>query len=155
MWPGDLAIVTSQSPISWRKLVYQVARMPQKENGYDFNSWSHLGEPEATTDNVRAYLLKANEHVVGYLAAHDTDQHHRWDPAGHSRSDGEDDTLRPRIILIWVADVYRRQGIGATLVQALADDFGGKPADVSWSTPISESGQRLARRFSSGSIWVS
>lgn len=77
MWLGDLAIVTSQSPIAWRKLVYQVARMPQKENQYDFNSWSHLDEPEVTPDNVRAYLLKANECVIGYLTAHDTDQHRR------------------------------------------------------------------------------
>ncbi|MGP8304521.1 hypothetical protein ACTPOK_42925 [Streptomyces inhibens] len=31
-WWGNLAVVTTQSPIAWRKLAYRVARMPQKEN---------------------------------------------------------------------------------------------------------------------------
>ncbi|WP_369271124.1 GNAT family N-acetyltransferase [Streptomyces sp. R11] len=154
-WWGDLAVVTSQSPIVWRRLAYQVGRIPQKENGYDFNSWSHLGEPESTPDNVRAYLLKANGYVIGYLNAHDTSQHRRWDLIDGSRYGNEDDTLRPRIGLVWVADVYRRQGIGAKLVQNLADDFGCQVADVSWSTPISDAGQRLARRLSPEGIWVS
>ncbi|WP_443074518.1 GNAT family N-acetyltransferase [Streptomyces sp. NBC_01455] len=129
--------------------------MPQREDSYDFPSWSHLGEPEATTDNYRAYLLKADECVIGYVAAHDTNEHRRWDLNDESPHGDEDDTLRPRIILIWVADVYRHRGIGATLVGALATDFGCKVADVSWSTPVSAAGQRLARRLSPDGIWVS
>lgn len=155
MWLGQLAVVTTQSPISWRMLAYQMARMPQKENHYDFRSWSHLGEPEVTPDNMRAYLLKANGYVIGYLAAHDTSKHRSWDLVDGSRSGDQDDTLRPRIILIWVADAYRRQGVGAALVQALADDFGCQIADVSWSTPISNAGRPLARRVSPEGIWVS
>jgi GNAT superfamily N-acetyltransferase len=156
MWLSSVAVVTSQSPIAWRKLVYQVARMPQKENHYDFNSWSHLDEPEETPDNVRAYLLKSNDYVIGYLAANDASQHGHWDLIqGSPPSDEDDTTLRPRIILIWVADVYRHQGVGAALVQALADDFGCHVADVSWSTPISDAGQRLARRLSPDGIWFS
>ncbi|MFF7702879.1 GNAT family N-acetyltransferase [Streptomyces lydicus] len=154
-WWSDLAVVTTQSPIAWRKLAYQVARMPQKENHYDFRSWSHLDEPEVTTDNMRAYLLKANGYVIGYLAAHDTSEHRSWDLIDGSRYGDEDDALRPRIILIWVADTYRRKGVGATLVQALADDFGCQVADVSWSSPVSDAGRRLARRVSPEGIWVS
>ncbi|QKV95931.1 GNAT family N-acetyltransferase [Streptomyces sp. NA02950] len=154
-WWGDLAIVTTQSPISWRKLAHQVARMPQREYNYDFPSWSHLGEPEATTDNYRAYLLKVDECIIGYVAAHDTNEHRRWDLIDGSTCRDADATLRPRIILIWVADSYRHRGIGATLVQALATDFGCKVADVSWSTPVSAAGQRLARRLSPDGIWVS
>ncbi|MFJ2777256.1 GNAT family N-acetyltransferase [Kitasatospora sp. NPDC087315] len=123
-WWADLAVVTTESPIAWRKLTHQVGRMPQKENHYDFNSWSDLAEPRKTPDKVRAYLLKANEHVIGYLAARDTSQHIRWDLTDRSGYGDEDDTLRPLIDLIWVADSYRRQGVGAKLVQALADDFG-------------------------------
>ncbi|MBF9069197.1 GNAT family N-acetyltransferase [Streptacidiphilus fuscans] len=68
----------------------------------------------------------------------------------------KDATLRPRIMLIWVADSYRRHGVGATLVQALADDFGCRIADVSWSNPISGGGRRrLARRVSPEGVWVS
>ncbi|MEU1099526.1 GNAT family N-acetyltransferase [Streptomyces tibetensis] len=154
-WHGDLALVTSQSPISWRRLASRVGRIPQREEQYDFNSWTHLGEPEATSDNLRAYLLKADGHVIGYLAANDTSEHVSWDLIEGSPYGDKDATLRPRIILIWVADVYRRQGVGVLLVQALADEFGCKVADVSWSTPVSDAGRRLARRVSPRAIWLS
>ncbi|MGW8359242.1 GNAT family N-acetyltransferase [Streptomyces wedmorensis] len=154
-WLGDLAVVTTQSPIAWRRLVSKVARLPQRENHYDFSSWSHLGEPEETEDNVRAYLVKANGYVIGYLAARDTNDHRSWDLVDGSRYGDVDETMRPRIDLVWVADVYRRQGVGATLVQALADDFGSPVAEVSWSTPISRSGRQLARRLSPDGVWVS
>lgn len=154
-WLGDLVVVTTQSAIVWRRLVYKVAKMPQRENHYDFRSWSHLGEPEETEDNVQAYLLQANGYVIGYLATHDTDHHRPWDLVDESEFGKADDTLRPRIDLVWVADAYRRQGVGATLVQTLADDFGSPISEVSWSTPISRSGRQLARRLSPDGIWVS
>ncbi|MFE2049704.1 GNAT family N-acetyltransferase [Streptomyces sp. NPDC059459] len=155
-WWGDLAVVTTQSPITWRKLAYQVARMPQRENHYDFRSWSHVDEPEVTADNMRAYLLKANGYVIGYLAAHDTNEHRRWNLLIEGAQYGDlDDTPRPRINLIWVADAYRRRGVGGTLVRTLADDFACEVADVSWSTPVSDAGRRLARRLSPQGIWVS
>ncbi|MFE3038352.1 GNAT family N-acetyltransferase [Streptomyces canus] len=155
MWLRDLAVVTTESPVAWRKPVYKVARWPQVENHYDFRSWSHLDEPEVTPDNVRAYLLRANNGVIGYLAAHDANEHRHWDLADGSRSEGEDTTLRPRINLIWVAGTYRHQGVGGTLVRALADDFGCRITDVSWSTPVSDAGRRLARRLSPEGVWVS
>ncbi|CAM5469320.1 ESCO1/2 family N-acetyltransferase [Streptomyces viridifaciens] len=154
-WWGDLAVVTTESPIAWRKLTYQVGRMPQRENGYDANSWSHLREPEQTPDNVRAYLLHANGYVIGYLATHDVRRHHFWDLLDESENGDQDDTLRPCIDLIWVADSHRRKGVGATLVQALANDSGCEITDVSWSTPVSNAGLRLARRISPGGIWIS
>ncbi|GJF31738.1 hypothetical protein KNE206_44380 [Kitasatospora sp. NE20-6] len=152
-WWADLAVVTTESPIAWRKLTHQVGQMPQRENHYDFNSWSDLAEPRKSPENVRAYLLKANEYVIGYLAARDTNQHRPWDLDGSEFGD-EDGTLRPLIDLIWVADSYRRQGVGANLVQALADDFGCRVTDVSWSWPVSAAGRRLARRVSPGGIWI-
>nr|WP_157554193.1 GNAT family N-acetyltransferase [Herbidospora sakaeratensis] len=153
-WPGDLAVVTTESPIAWRKLTYQVARMPRTENGYDFNSWTYLGEPEQTSDNVRAYLLKANGYVIGYLAAHDDSNHRRWDLIEESDYGDRDDTLRPSIDLIWVADSYRGKGVGASLVQAVVDRFGCQVADASWSTPVSDAGRRLARRVSPEGVWI-
>ncbi|MFH9426794.1 GNAT family N-acetyltransferase [Streptomyces sp. NPDC017615] len=154
-WWGDLAVVSTRSPISWRKLAYEVARMPQRENHYDFRSWSHIDEPEETPDNMRVYLLQVNGYVIGYLAAHDTSEHQRWNLIDGAEYGDQDNTLRPRIILIWVADAYRRQGVGGTLVQALADDFACEIADVSWSSPVSDSGRRLARRLSPEGVWVS
>jgi hypothetical protein len=70
-----------------------------------------------------AYLPKANGYVIGSLAAHDTNQHHRW-----NRIDGHATAIRtppvPAHHLIWVADIYRRYDLGNTLLRALASDFG-------------------------------
>ncbi|MGA5315093.1 GNAT family N-acetyltransferase [Streptomyces pseudogriseolus] len=155
MWFDDLAVVTPQSPISWRRLASRVGRMPQKENHYDFNSWSYPGMPQETPGNDRAFLLKTNEYVIGYLVASNTSEHRRRNLVDGSRYAEDDDTLRPRIDLIWIAGSYRGRGIGSTLVQALADDFGCGVGDVSWSSPISDAGRRLARRLSPDGIWVS
>lgn len=154
-WPGDLVVVTTQSPIAWRTLALQVARIPQRENRYDFPSWSHVGEPQATSDNMRAYLLQAGGRVIGYVSAHDTDYHRPWDLTDGGTYGPEDTKIRPQIILIWVADAYRRKGIGARLVQLLADEFGCHLSDVSWSTPVSTAGRKLARQISPSGIWVS
>lgn len=112
-----------------------MARIPRQEGHYDFSSWSHVDEPEVSSDDMRAYLLKANGYVIGYLATHDTSDHRSGDLIDGSRYGDEDDTRRPRVILIWVAEAYRRQGVGAKLVQALASDSGCQVADVSWSAP--------------------
>ncbi|MGR3935299.1 GNAT family N-acetyltransferase [Streptomyces sp. BRA346] len=95
--------------------------------------------------------MESNGYVIGYLAAHDTSDHRHWDLIDGSRYGGRDDTLRPRINLVWVANAYRRQGVGAALVQALGCEL----SDVSWSTPISDAGLRLARRISPEGIWTS
>ncbi|MGW4049517.1 GNAT family N-acetyltransferase [Streptomyces sp. NPDC004779] len=146
--------MTTQSSIAWRRLVYRVAKMPQRENPYDFRSWSHLGAPERSENNVRAYLLRADGRVIGYLAARDTDRHRPWNLDYGSPSGDIDDTLRPRIDLIWVADAYRRQGVGIALIRALADDAGVSVSEVSWSSPVSKPGQQLARRLVPEGIWV-
>lgn len=151
----DLAVVTSQSPIAWRRLAERMGRLPRREGGYDFNSWSHVGEPEETPERLRAYLLCADDHVVGYLAAHDTDRHSWWDLGESSKYGESDGTVRPRIDMIWVAETYRRHGVGRTLVQALAGDSGCGVEDVSWSSPVSDHGRQLVLRLSPGGAWVS
>ncbi|OPF82339.1 hypothetical protein VT50_0207170 [Streptomyces antioxidans] len=89
------------------------------------------------------------------LSTGDASRHRRWNLIEVASPGDQGDTLRPRIILIWVADIYRHRGVGAALVQAIVDDFGGHVADVSWSAPISSPGRRLARRLSSKGIWIS
>ncbi|MER7280464.1 GNAT family N-acetyltransferase [Dactylosporangium sp. NPDC000244] len=152
-WRGNIAVVTTESGVAWRRLAHRMARLPMRENHYDFASWSVGEHPEPSADNKRAYLLRANGYVIGYLTASDTDQHVRWD---HGSTFGEaDSTLRPRVDLIWVAAIHRSRGLGGRLVEALAKDFGCTVADVSWSSPVSAAGQRLAQRISPAGVWVS
>ncbi len=155
LWVDDLAVVTSQSSISWRRLADRTARLPQRERRYDFSSWSHTGKSAETPGRDRAYLLQADEHVVGFLAAHDVDRHRWWDLEDSSECGEPVEVRRPRIDMIWTADTYRRHGIGQALVQALAADYGCAVTDVSWSAPVTSLGQTLARRLSPRGIWIS
>ncbi|WP_285691952.1 hypothetical protein [Actinoplanes sp. NBRC 103695] len=150
---GNLAVVTTQSSVAWRRLAAQLARAPKRENHYDFASWEVGDRPEPSSTNRRALLLRHGEYAVGYLVAADLARHRRWDLESDVYA-GEDTTVRPSIDLIWVAAVHRGRGVGGALVSALAQDFGCAVADVSWSDPVSNAGQRLARRISPGGIWV-
>lgn len=151
---GNVAVVTTQSSVVWRRLAAQIARAPQRENHYDFSSWEVGDRPEPSATNRRAYLLRFGAYVVGYLVAADLAHHWRWDLDPDAEYTDEDTRVRPSIDLIWVAAVHRGRGVGGAMVQALADDFGCSAADVSWSTPVSDAGQRLARRLTPDGIWV-
>ncbi|MFJ4679265.1 hypothetical protein [Kitasatospora sp. NPDC088783] len=154
-WQHDLAVVTSQSPLSWRKLAAQAARIPRREGHYDFSSWSHDGEPAALPARDRAYLLHARGYVVGFLAARDVDHHRWWDLEEDSKPGDVVEARRPRIDMIWTAATHRRHGIGQTLAGALAVDSDCTTGDISWSCPITRPGRSLARRLSPGGIWIS
>jgi len=57
------------------------------------------------------------------------------------------------IDVIWVAAVHRGKGVAGSLVALMAEDF-GETGDVSWSHPVSEAGERIARRISPQGKWV-
>ncbi|WP_030443113.1 hypothetical protein [Actinoplanes subtropicus] len=151
---GNVAVVTTQSSVAWRRLAAKVAMAPKRENRYDFTSWEAGNRPEPSSTNRRAYLLRSVEYVIGYLVAADLDRHQRWNLDPDTPYTGDDTGTRPSIDLIWVAAIHRARGLGNALVHALAEDFGCPATDVSWSTPVSESGQRLARSLSPQGIWV-
>lgn len=150
---GNVALVTTRSSKAWRSLARRVALIPKRENGYDFPSWD-IGETPLESDvNKRAYLLRNGSHVIGYLTVSDLDLHSWWNFTGYERS--TIDAIRPCIDLIWVASVHRGKGAAGALVTLMAEDFGCQVGDVSWSYPVSEAGERLARRMSPQGIWVS
>lgn len=151
---GNVALVTTQSSMSWRSLTRQVALVPKRENGYDFPSWDVGTEPAESPRNKRAYLLRKGNYAIGYLTVSDLD-HHSWrDFHNDERSGGNDTSIRPCIDLIWVAAVHRGKGVAGSLVALMAEDYGCEIGDVSWSHPVSEAGERLARRISPRGIWV-
>jgi hypothetical protein len=151
---GNVALVTAQSSMSWRSLTKQVALVPKRENGADFPSWDVGAEPVESRTNKRAYLLRKGNYAIGYLTISDLD-HHSWRDFNNDERSGEHDTsIRPCIDLIWVAAVHRGKGVAGSLVALMAEDFGCQIGDVSWSHPVSEAGERLARRISPHGIWV-
>lgn len=151
---GNVALVTTQSSIAWRRLTKQVALVPKRENGYDFPSWDVGEKPTESGKRKRAYLLRKGSYTIGYLTVSDLDQHSWRDFNNEERSGDHDDSTRPCIDLVWVAAVHRGKGVAGSLVALMAEDFGCEIGDVSWSYPVSEAGERLARRISPRGIWV-
>lgn len=94
IWRGRPGRRDAPSPSAWRKLAYQVARMPQGEplRLPPDGPLVSLKRP----DNARAYLPKANEYVIGPLAVHDTNQHHRWNRIDGPRYGDRDTTACAR-----------------------------------------------------------
>lgn len=151
---GNVALVSTQSSMAWRRLANRVALIPKRENGYDFPSWDVGESPAGSPRNKRAYLLRHGNCVVGYLTASDLDQHSWWNFDRDERFTDHDTSTRPCIDLIWVAAARRGKGVAGSLVALMAADFGCQIGDVSWSHPVSEAGERLARRISPPGIWV-
>jgi hypothetical protein len=151
---GNIAMVTPQSSVTWRRLVAKIALAPKRENGYDFTTWEARDRPKPSPTNRRAYLLRFQRYIIGYLVAEDRDQHQRWTLDPDDPYTGDDSTTRPSIDLIWTAAVHRGKAVGSALVQTLADSAECPLTELSWSTPLSPAGQRLARRVSPNGIWV-
>ncbi|MCF3148470.1 hypothetical protein [Streptomyces platensis] len=103
---------------------------------------------------MRGYLPKANGYVIGYLAAHDTNQHHCWNRIDGRRYGDQDDTLRPRIILVLMTDIYRRYG-GRRLARAGTRRRLRVPGRRYVAAKARGAARHLARRCSHGSIWGS
>src|SRR5665647_2825371 len=67
---GEIAVVGPTSPYAWRKLAYTCALLPKRENGYDFASFA-VGDGHRTGLDVRAYLYRVGDRVVGFAAVYD------------------------------------------------------------------------------------
>jgi hypothetical protein len=160
-WPGgsmggDIAAVTATSPIGWRKLAYACALLPKRENHYDFASFD-IGDGEPVENNLRAYLYRAGRRVVGFVSVLDV-SHARWYPPPIETSKAvaqpTDGQSRPVVNVIFTAAAWRRRGIAAELVNAIATDAGIPVTEVAWSTPFSTAGQALATRIAPAGVWL-
>ncbi|MEV6347750.1 hypothetical protein [Actinoplanes sp. NPDC051851] len=55
---GNVAVVTTESNLAWRRLAAKIAVAPKRENHYDFTSWEAGTHPKPSSTNRRAYLLR-------------------------------------------------------------------------------------------------
>lgn len=142
-WFDSLAIVTGESNVAERKIGYQLGRLFQKENHYDFPM---APDPRSWPGNLSEVLIAVyHGHAIGGLFTYPTLRYGVWD--------GTDGTVefnvrltepQPMISGIWVARGYRRRGVGTALVGALAEYAAIPPHDLIWGVPFSDDGKALA-----------
>jgi hypothetical protein len=153
---GKIAVVTATSPTAWRKLAYQTALLPKRENHYDFASFS-VGDGEPVENNLRAYLYRdeASRHVVGFVSIWDS-PYNRWNPFDDSDRNApvSRDVIRPVVNVIFTAQLWRRRRVAQHLVDAVARHAGITTTDVAWSPPFSTGGRALAQSISPAGVWV-
>lgn len=150
-----VVVVTPQAPSAWCRVAWELSQVARRQGHYDTGTWpTETGTDEVDDDNIRAYVALANERAIGYLAASDT-RHHGWLKWETDRVNLTDETLRARVNIIHVAEVWRGQGVGRRLVEAMAFDTDVAVEDISWSTPFSSAGRRLAQSMSPDGVWVS
>jgi hypothetical protein len=153
---GGIAAVTATSPVRWRKLAYACALLPKRENHYDFTSFV-LGDGEAAEGNPRAYLYRVGRRIVGFISVFDT-THARWYPKPIETSEAvaqpADGHLRPVVNVVFTAAIWRRRGVAAELVTAVAADAGISVGGLAWNTPFSPAGQALATRTAPAGLWL-
>ena len=151
-----VAVVEATAPKMWRSLAYDCARLAQRDGHYDFPSFTHPdSDAEPGDNNLRAYLLATTSRVIGYLSVADSPQNAPWDFKYETQLSYNDSTTRPQVGLIFMAKEWRRKGLGAALVRAMAADAGTSVADISWQLPFTNAGQALARSLSPDRVWVS
>jgi GNAT superfamily N-acetyltransferase len=150
-----VAVVDTMAPKAWRSLAYKCARLAQRDGHYDFASFTHPSEdPEPHEEDLRAYLLATPTRVVGYLSVTDTTRNAIWNFEPKAPLAFTDTVSRPQVGLIFVAREWRRSGVAAALVHAMAADAGMTVCDIAWDPPFTTAGKALARSLSPERIWI-
>lgn len=152
MWPsGNVAVVTPTSPHAWRRLAYQCARLPQRENGYDFPSFD-VGDGGPAVRGERAYLYRIGDRVVGFVSVDDARQV-RWWPAIGEPAAPIEGPPRPVLGVIFTAHFWRRGGIARALVTAVSAHTGWPQQDLGWQSPFTPAGKALRSSISPDGWW--
>ncbi|MEU4712937.1 hypothetical protein AB0F73_04635 [Micromonospora purpureochromogenes] len=151
-----IVVVTPQASSAWCRVAWESSQVARRQGHYDAGTWpTDRGTDVVNDEDPCAYLALAEGRAVGYLAVSHADRHGwlEWDTDG--RVELIDHTIRPRVNIIHVVQVWRRRGLARRLVESMAADSGVALGDVSWSTPFSSTGGPLARSLSANGVWVS
>lgn len=146
-WRG-LITVTGASPAPYRKLAYQLARLHQREAGYDFPSLPYPATWRQY-EGIAAFIAAWQGRALG-LAVTGTAMGYCWLDA---RGDAVPGAV-PAIAGIFVCHAWRRRGIGRWLVEQVAAARGCLPRDLAWLGPLSDDGEALARSITGGDVRV-
>lgn len=151
----SLLIVTGRSAMAERKLGYQLGRLFQREQGYDFPM---APSPSAWRGDLSEVLIAVwCGRAIGALFTYPTMRYGRWDvfdEKGMIPINVSVTEPHPKISGIWTANGRRRRGVATRLVGALSA-YANLPTDeMIWALPFSDGGQALAVAMSGPSMRV-
>lgn len=141
---NTMLVVDSGSDQPLRKLAYDVARLFQREQGYDFPMVPH---PSSfwTEDNGTAYLAIFRRRAIALLVVQSVP---RWGYYDNVNENGRIpfDQIHPArsIAGIFTCGNYRRRGVAAALIRRATEREAVPLEQVPWCTPLSDAGAALA-----------
>jgi GNAT superfamily N-acetyltransferase len=128
-----------------RRLAYRMARLFQREGGYDFPA---VSDARVADRPQTVYVRETGERLIAAAFVFAAERWSLWsggDDYGHPEPGNA-----PEIGAIWVAFHYRRQGVASDLVREVAAAEGVAVADLCWFGPLTDEGKALAFSLSGG-----
>jgi len=149
--------VRPEDPNIGHKFAYKMARLMQRENGYDLPGWhdnkKHFGK--WILKQPIFYALVTRDRAVGFTVVEETDHYATWDGTPDGRSEFQKGRKKLKICLVWVASLWRRMGVATTLVNEVAREHKIPIEDIVWGIPLTEAGKALAFSLTSrGWIYI-
>jgi len=144
--PATIAVVILASPVAWRRLAYELAQVARRQGRYDTASFPvplGRGRPNYDPARTRALLYRHHDMAAGYLVLVDEPTTGRYNLRTRQSIDAGRGTIRPTVVLVFVACHLRRAGIGQALVQAAAEHAQITPAELAWWSPFTDDGARV------------
>jgi GNAT superfamily N-acetyltransferase len=148
----NLAVVRGTSPLSERRVAYQLALLMRREEGYDVPL---LPDPVWWKGYPRwpsAYLALWRSRVIALVIIGKATQWglNRPDAKGYIHFDQAEDCRA--ISGIFVCASYRRRGVGRRLIEAASKRERVKPDELAWLIPLSRGGKALAQSVAGDSL---
>lgn len=144
---GGILRVPAGKPSKLRAVAYRMARLFQREGGYDFASFDYPAvhpwrSHDWRTYRTTAYLYVADGRAIGYCVVRMRSWSWPYDlcdrrlPQMSTRREG----LWPSVDVAFVCRDYRRQGIARRLIEAVASDHGTEPGGLAYGFPFTDAG---------------
>jgi hypothetical protein len=153
---GNIIVVPWNSPKKERKFAYEMARLAQRDGGYDVPSYTlPIGRgvlPSVKERGETAVLWCAQGRCLGYTVVHRVQRWREvWPFETHPEEEpiaieGHND-IRGQIGLIWVAHGRRREGIASALIAEVGRLSGSPVSELVYTAPFTEAGFQLAKSF--------
>lgn len=156
LWLGEdnqVFFVDGKSPLAAIRLANRVAKALQRENGYDIVSFPSR-RSSVVSCGYTAGLVVDHRHAIGLAVAYRECRGAvlHWESMVQSEVVPID---RITLATIWVARNHRKSGLATRLVIELARHYGVTPQDMAYSTPYSDSGCVLVKKFArDGMTWM-